>query len=139
MLKNDLMPIPEAPPTITVLVVEDEILIRLDVSDELRRAGHCVLEASSAEDALDLLAADGSVDVVFSDYQLAGAIDGCELWFIVAHRYPALPFVLTSAQNAPSAAQENGIPFIPKPYRPQTVISAINNAVIVQSDTDEPD
>ena len=105
--------------------MEDEVLIRLDVAEELRVSGFCVVEASSAEEALDLLASGLQVDVVFSDYWLLGALDGCALRKAVAERYPGLPFILTSAQEPPADVITAQVPFLPKPYDPATVASLL--------------
>jgi DNA-binding NtrC family response regulator len=120
---------PQSEPVPIVLVVEDEVLIRLDVADELRLSGFSVVEASSAEEALDLLASGLQVDVVFSDYWLLGALDGCELREAVEARYPGLPFILTSAQEPPADVITAQVPFLPKPYDPANVASLISNTM----------
>lgn len=109
-----------------VLVVEDEVLIRLDIADELRVSGFCVIEAASAEEALDLLASGSQVDVIFSDYRLHGALDGWALRNAVREEYPDLPFILTSAQVPPAEARAEGIPFVSKPYEPSRVVALIS-------------
>jgi two-component system, response regulator PdtaR len=112
-----------------VLVVEDEVLIRLDVAEELRLAGYSVLEAASAEEALDLFAAGSPVDIVFSDFQLLGVLDGWELRAALAEIHPRVPFILTSAQAPPDEAKAEALPFIPKPYCPEAVIEAIEGQI----------
>lgn len=127
---HDRLPIPEIPdaPKPTVLVVEDEVLIRLDIADELRRAGYLVLEAARAEDALRLLRSGHPVDVVFSDYQLQGALDGWDLRRALAAEFPQLPFILTSAQALRPEWRDSAVPFLPKPYEPKAVLAAIGHA-----------
>lgn len=112
-----------------VLVVEDEVLIRLDVSDVLRRAGYTVLEAASGAEALDLLATGCRVDVLFSDYQLLGPNDGWELCMSVSKRYPHLPFILTSAQEPRSEWHDKAVTFVPKPYDPGAVEEVIRREI----------
>lgn len=113
----------------TVLVVEDEVLIRLDICEQLRDVGFSVLEAASAEDALALLRAGHSVDAVFSDYQLLGPLDGWHLRQAVAECFPDMAFILTSAQDIRAEWQQHGVLFVPKPYRPETVLHTINRAI----------
>src|SRR5215467_9442631 len=62
-----------------VLVVEDEIFIRLDVAEALRTAGFEVIETESAEEAASFIEAGEPVDVVFTDVQLPGLLDGLDL------------------------------------------------------------
>ena len=61
----------------TVLVVENEVLVRLAISEYLRHSGYRVIEVASADEAMMLLAqADIAVDVVFSAVELGGGADG---------------------------------------------------------------
>ncbi|MDQ2860114.1 MAG: response regulator, partial [Pseudomonadota bacterium] len=63
----------------TVLVVEDEGLVRLDAVEILRDAGYAVVEAANAEQALAVVAGGGAVDVLFTDINMPGRMDGLEL------------------------------------------------------------
>ena len=67
-----------------ILLVEDEVLVRMVIAEELRDAGYTVIEANSADEALDLLR-HGEVDVqvIFSDVRMPGTIDGAMLARIV--------------------------------------------------------
>ena len=62
-----------------ILVVEDELLIRLIVSDELRDAGYDVIEAFNADEALTVLRSLVRVDLVISDVRMPGSLDGLGL------------------------------------------------------------
>lgn len=117
-----------------VLVVEDEVLIRMDITDELRQAGYMVLEAKSVEEAQQLLAAGPSVDVVFSDYQLLGRLDGWDLRRIVSSGYPGTGFILTSAQNLRPEWRDDGVLFVPKPYSHAAVLSLIGRVIETQDE-----
>jgi two-component system, response regulator PdtaR len=80
-----------------VLVVEDEILIRLAIADHLRDAGLTVYEAANGTEAIDLLTHHGrDIDAIFSDIMMPGAIDGLALLSWTAQHYPDLPVILTS-------------------------------------------
>jgi CheY-like chemotaxis protein len=63
----------------TVLVVEDEGLLRLTITESLRDAGFAVTEASNGDDALTVLNRDDSVAPVISDIEVPGSIDGLGL------------------------------------------------------------
>lgn len=112
-----------------VLVVEDEVLIRMDITDELRRAGYTVLETKSVEDAQSLLATSLEVDVVFSDFELLGELDGWDLHRTVSTTYPGMGFILTSARTLRQEWKESGVLFVPKPYSPEAVLNLIGRVI----------
>ena len=85
----------------TVLVVEDEILVRYALAMALRAQGLKVLEASSAGEALALLSSGLPVQVLFSDIQMPGALDGVALAGTVRERYPEVATILTSGKPPP--------------------------------------
>src|SRR5690349_18176135 len=63
----------------TVLVAEDEVLVRLDISDYLRAHGYNVIEANSAAEAIQVFKSDLEVAVVFTDVRMPGTTDGIDL------------------------------------------------------------
>src|SRR5687767_7367827 len=87
---------PSAPPGATILVVEDEVLVRVAAGQYLRGCGFRVLEAVHADEALDILAADPSVQLVFVDVRLPGQHNGVDLARIVHATYPDMSVLLTS-------------------------------------------
>ncbi len=105
-----------------VLLVEDEALIRVIGTDALEEAGYDVLEAGSADEALEILEAYNEVLVLFTDIRMPGSLNGLELARIVHERWPKMKLLLTSGDTWPS---ENEIPddgrFLPKPYRVETL------------------
>jgi CheY-like chemotaxis protein len=106
--------------TPVVLLVEDDVLVRLAICDFLEADGFTVLEAPSGDDALRVLAADGwRIDVVFSDIRMPGAVDGLGLAKWMRENVPNMPIVLTSGNIFAEHAQ--GLPFISKPYKLETV------------------
>lgn len=102
-----------------VLVVEDEVLIRLTVAEYLRECGFEVLEAANAAEAQAVLASGLSVDVVLSDVQMPGELDGFAFARWVRQRYAGLPVILTSgaariAKDAAGLCEQAN--FFSKPY-----------------------
>ena len=79
-----------------ILVVEDEYLIRLSLVEVLVDAGFRVLEADDAESALRLAATDGPVNLVLTDLQLPGALDGAALIVRLREGRPGLPAIFTT-------------------------------------------
>ncbi|MCW5734466.1 MAG: response regulator [Enhydrobacter sp.] len=98
-----------APPV--VLVVEDEVILRMAVCAHLREVGYVVIEAVDAEEAVELVTANKSVALVFSDINMPGPADGNDLAAWIGSRHPDIKVLLTSG-----IAREGGPPFIGKPY-----------------------
>ncbi|ABQ39284.1 MULTISPECIES: response regulator [Alphaproteobacteria] len=98
-----------------VLVVEDEVLMRALIADELRTAGCAVIEANSADQALDYLVAGGKVDLMFSDIQMPGSLNGLQLAERVRADFPTVPVILTSGNDHLNSETMPGR-FIAKPY-----------------------
>lgn len=94
-----------------VLVVEDEVVLRMAVCAHLRDAGMVVIEAMDAAEAVELLSANKLIELVFSDVNMPGPADGNDLAAWIATRYPHIRVLLTSG-----VARESGPPFIAKPY-----------------------
>ena len=83
----------------TVLLVEDELLLRWPAGEFLRDAGFRVIEAASASEAIAVLASGTRVDLVFSDVNLAEGMDGHALASWLANNRPQTPMLLTSADR----------------------------------------
>ncbi len=100
----------------TILVVEDVVLVRLVVAEQLRQAGFTVVEATTADEAIRLLGAPLHVDLVFSDIHLPGSsLDGFELTRWIADKRPEVKVLLTSGQ-VPSPGP-GGEELLVKPYK----------------------
>jgi len=112
-----------------VLVVEDEILIRLALADHLRDCGLTVYEAASGEEAVDLLTHHGGdIDAIFTDIMMPGSIDGLALQAWAARNYPGVPVILTSGapgENAIVRTLENAGLFFLKPYNMDRVAALL--------------
>ena len=84
----------------SILIVEDETLVRMGIAEHLRDAGFLVIEAINGEEARAVLEAGVRIDVVFSDLMMPGALDGLALTEWIA-RLPSPPaIVLTSGVPA---------------------------------------
>jgi CheY-like chemotaxis protein len=104
----------------TILVVEDEILVRWVIAEHLRECGYRVIETGSGDEALDVLRRTGlTVDVVFSDVRMPGTIDGLALAQWIRRERPAIKIVLTSGfikfADAAEALRDDAA-LIAKPY-----------------------
>lgn len=113
----------------TILVVEDEVLIRLVIAEYLRECGYRVHEAANADEAIAVLEApEVSIDIVFSDVVMPGPMDGFALSRWVRAYRPGINVILTSGieRSAEIAGMlcEAG-PLLAKPYEPQGVVERI--------------
>lgn len=104
-----------------VLVVEDEPLLRLDVTLALVDAGFSVIEVPTAEDAVELLESRNSISLVFTDIELPGDMSGLDLARMMHERWPDIPVMVTSGRIAVKG--DDAEHFIPKPYDTSVVIS----------------
>ncbi len=102
----------------TVLIVEDELFVRMIGADALEEAGYRVIEAGSADEALDVLERGRDVKVLFTDIRMPGSMDGLRLAAVVHERWPAIRILLTSGDTHPTrdAIPDDGR-FLAKPYR----------------------
>jgi len=111
----------------TILVVEDEGLIRLDTSETLREAGFAVLEAANAEEALARVESRPDIRLVFTDVNMPGRMDGVELARCLHRLHPSIRLILTSGKTT---VTKDDIPddgdFIAKPYSPESVTRAVS-------------
>ncbi|MGZ5911480.1 MAG: response regulator [Reyranella sp.] len=108
---------PVLPPTI--LVVEDEILVRTVIAAYLRDCGFDVVEAGSADEAVRVLEAGVRIDIVFSDINMPGSLDGFGLAQWLRQERPGLKIILTSgaAQGVKDASDPGAhVPILAKPY-----------------------
>jgi CheY-like chemotaxis protein len=104
---------------LSVLLVEDEVMISELVADALQEHGFEVHEAATGNDALRYLNSGGAVDVLFTDVNLPGGIDGTELAIRVREMRPEMPIVYASGRyNAGGLGRM--VPrsvFVAKPYK----------------------
>jgi CheY-like chemotaxis protein len=105
----------QSPTAPVVLVVEDDVLLRLVTAGSLREAGFEVLEAANSAEAM-LVLASMPVDAVFSDIDMPGKMDGLALAQWMRQRRLDTKIILTSGvARALGGAEEYGS-FLPKPY-----------------------
>jgi CheY-like chemotaxis protein len=111
-------PIRTSKDKIRILVVEDEFLIAEWIAEALGEQGFEVQTASNAVDALCHLVSS-TVDVLFTDINLPGTMDGAALARCARELLPRLPVIYASARVAALAPEVcvPGAVFLPKPYR----------------------
>jgi CheY-like chemotaxis protein len=108
----------------TVVVAEDEILIRLLAADVLTDAGFEVIEVGNAEEALTTLQSrPWEIHLLFTDIHMPGQMNGLELAHYVRRNWPHVALLIASGQDKPvPAALPDGSLFLTKPYNPHHVV-----------------
>jgi DNA-binding NtrC family response regulator len=105
-------------PRITILVVEDEPLVRMAVTDFLRTSDFDVIEAEDAGQAVAILDGRTDISLVITDVRMPGPTDGIGLAKFAAARWPHLRVLITSGHRLLDAHDlPERVDFLPKPYR----------------------
>jgi CheY-like chemotaxis protein len=108
----------------TVLVVEDEVIIRDMVAEELEDAGFTVVVAANADHAISILENRFDIHLVFTDIDMPGSMDGLKLAAAVRDRWPPVHIIITTGKSRPLEIPANAL-FIPKPYVGKVVAEAM--------------
>lgn len=110
----------------SILIVEDEALIRFNLADFFEEAGYRVFEAENADEAIAILDRDSSIRVVLTDVQMPGSMDGLRLAHYIRDRFPPTVLVVTSGVLNPTKAD---LPvdsfFVPKPFDTRRLLGQI--------------
>jgi CheY-like chemotaxis protein len=107
----------------TALVVDDEELVRMSTADMLADLGYAVVEAGSAEDALQLIEEGLSFDLLVTDHLMTG-MTGTQLALEVRARQPELPVLVVSGYAEVEGIAPN-LPRLTKPYRRDDLATSI--------------
>ncbi len=120
-------------PVHTILVVDDEPLIRFTISTYLQESGFIVLQAKNADDALAMIQnRDNAIDLIFSDITMPGSIDGLGLANWLRSNRPDLPIILTSSEAKRVAIVRQlfaNEPFVVKPYDAELLVAQIARSI----------
>jgi two-component system, NtrC family, sensor kinase len=114
----------------TVLVVDDEYMMRGVLSEILKDSGFVVLAAASGQDAVDILTHHPNVDAVFSDIKMPG-MDGFALAKWIHEHRPDTPVILASGYTGKTnmAAELCGAEFLRKPYDFDLIIEQLRETM----------
>jgi CheY-like chemotaxis protein len=104
-------------PSVAVLIVEDEPLIRMGTVYLIEDAGFEVYEAGSADAAIALLELHREIRLIFTDVDMPGSMDGLKLAHYVRGRWPPVKIIVTSGHvKVTEESLPAGALFMPKPY-----------------------
>jgi len=95
----------ELPEVAKVLVVEDEMVLRMRAADIVEDAGFCAVEAVNADEAIAVLESRSDIALLFTDIQMPGSMDGLKLAHAVHSRWPDIGIILVSGHVKPSDAE----------------------------------
>ena len=114
----------------TILVVEDEVLIRMSTVATLEDAGFWVLEAQNATEALEVLSRHSEVSIMMTDVRMPGLLDGLALVAQVRIDHPTIRSIVVSGHTTAMEASDAGaMGFLPKPYMAHTMVQAVHDTV----------
>ena len=108
----------------TILIVEDEWLVREEIAEEFRREGWTVLESSTGEGAVGLLESGEAIDALITDIQLAGRMSGWDVAEEFRARCPDIPIVYTSGTSVQDARVVAKSTFVSKPCQAHQLMDA---------------
>jgi CheY-like chemotaxis protein len=117
---------------LTILVVEDDFLVRLTIVEFLRQADCEVVEAASGEAAIAVLQKRDGIDVVFTDIRLGGQLNGWDVAEASRATHPNIPVVYTSGAAVLPERPVSGSIFLEKPYDPAVVLATCRTFCDVQ-------
>ena len=127
-LRNAVMMVLDHP--VVVLVVEDEMLLRMRAVDVVEDAGFTPVEAVDADEAVAILESRSDIALLFTDIQMPGSMDGLKLAHVVRERWPPIKIILVSGQlklaNIDIPADSR---FFGKPLEAKEMIAEMQNMI----------
>ena len=114
-----------------VLIVEDDLLIRLNAAQIIEEAEFEVIEAANADEAFEILETRSDITVLFTDIQMPGSMDGLKLAAAVKGRWPPIKIVATSGRvNVRASELPQGGRFLAKPYNTNELTATLRELTI---------
>ena len=117
--------------TDTILLVEDEVLVRMAIGQHLEDCGYNVLQASNAQEALGVISLHPEIDVLFTDVRMPGTMDGLALAKWVIEHKPRMAVMVASGDTAKETVVKElcGAHAFTKPYSFDDVTIRIREAI----------
>jgi DNA-binding NtrC family response regulator len=122
------MTLPRALLQSTVLVVEDDEVLRMCAVEVVTDAGFMPVEATNADEAVVILESRSDIALVFTDIQMPGSMDGLGLARTVHDRWPAIKIILVSGRvEVPECERPVNSRFFQKPFAMKQIIEGIQD------------
>jgi len=120
--------LPKADQRMVILVVEDECLLNIIASDDLRSAGYDVVSAYDADEAIDILQHRSDIGTLLTDIEMPGSMDGLGLAAAVHDKWPPVHIIITSGKAEPQCSEmPQDSRFVPKPWLVRDVVNVIRS------------
>ena len=120
----------ESTPVPNVLIVEDEMILRMRAVDIVEDAGFNPVEAINADQAIAILESRSDISLLFTDIQMPGSIDGLKLAHAVHDRWPSIKIILVSGQvKPPDTERPTDSRFFGKPLAVEQMIAELKDMV----------
>ena len=120
----------------TILFVEDDPILALLVDDALQNAGHDVIWASDAHEAVECFHTVGRPTALLTDVNLGPGPSGFDVARLVRARWADLPVIYVTAQSA-AEVRRHGVPLstlVAKPFTPQAIVVALDAMLATAED-----
>ena len=125
-------------PEHTIMIVEDELLLRLDLANQLHSAGFEIIEAQSGDEAVKILATNIDVDLILTDIRMPGQVDGLGLVSFVKRQERRIKVILLSAYVEADSDSPADASFA-KPVRIEALLAKIRQLLTRKNEVDVPD
>jgi CheY-like chemotaxis protein len=113
----------------TILVVEDEVMIRMNTVDMVEDAGYAPIEAGDADGAVAMLESRSDIALMVTDIQMPGSMDGVELARAVHERWPSIKIIVVSGHLKQPIDLPAESRFFGKPLEARDMISQMRNMI----------
>ena len=125
-------------PEHTIMIVEDELLLRLDLANQLHSAGFEIIEVQSGDEAVKILATNIDVDLILTDIRMPGQVDGLGLVSFVKGQERRIKVILLSAYVEADSDSPADASFA-KPVRIEVLLAKIRQLLTRKNEVDVPD
>ena len=113
-----------------VVLVVDEMLLRMSAVDMVEDAGYASVEAVNADEAVAILESRSDIALLFTDIQMPGSMDGLKLAQTVHRRWPPIKIILVSGQLKPANIDiPTNSRFFGKPLEAEVMIAQMRNMI----------
>ena len=125
-------------PEHTIMIVEDELLLRLYLANQLHSAGFEIIEVQSGDEAVKILATNIDVDLILTDIRMPGQVDGLGLVSFVKRQERRIKVILLSAYVEADSDSPADASFA-KPVRIEVLLAKIRQLLTRKNEVDVPD
>ena len=109
-----------------ILIVEDEFLVNWTITEELQSHGCEAISAFTADEAIQILQSRSDIEVVFTDIDMPGSMDGLRLAAAIRDRWPPILVIVTSGKTTPTALPDQ-VSFLAKPYTVTDIVRRVED------------